>query len=145
NLSFQIYVADENGEPIEDDEIILPAGTISNTNIVAIEGETRAIEVEGTGHPFQTIPLPEVDVIPTSIRVFVDNTRWNEVETLYNQGPHQVYSVDFNDRDNRYFVIGGDGYRGLAFLEGSRVDVVYRVGGGSRGNVPSGFINVTEN
>jgi hypothetical protein len=145
NLSFQVYVADENGEPIEDDDIILPAGTTSNTNVVAIEGETRAIEVEGSGHPFQTIPLPEEDVVPRSIKVFVDSARWNEVETLYNQGPQQVYRVDVNDRDNRYFAIGGDGNRGLAFPEGSRVEVVYRVGGGSRGNVPSGFINITEN
>lgn len=144
-LAFQIYVADENGEPIEDEEIVLPAGTTSNTNIVGIEGETRAVEVEGTSQPFQTIPLPEEDIIPSSIRVFVDSTRWTEVETLYNQGPKQVYRTDINDRDNRYFVIGGDGTSGMAFPEGSRVEVVYRVGGGSRGNVPSGFINTTEN
>jgi hypothetical protein len=143
-IAFQVYVADENGNPIEDEDIILPAGSTSNTNIVGIEGETRAVQIEGTGQPFQTISLSEQDVLPNSIRVFVDNTRWSEVETLYNQGPKQVYRVDVNDRDDRYFVVGGDGSSGLAFPEGSRVEVVYRVGGGDRGNVPSGFINITE-
>jgi len=143
-LAFQVYVADENGDPIEDEDIVLPAGSTSNTNIVGVEGETRAIQIEGTGQPFQTISLPEQNILPHSIRLFVDSARWTEVETLYNQGPAQVYRVDVNDRDDRYFVIGGDGNRGMAFPEGSRVEVVYRVGGGQRGNIPSGFINITE-
>lgn len=143
-LAVQIYKADEDGNPLQDEPIVLSAGLKSISDVVGVEGERKSTEASGFGQRFQIIRLPEGNILPTSIQVRVDGELWTEVETILDQGPEKVYRVDQEARSERWFIVCGDGARGAVFPDGAVIDVSYRVGGGSRGNLSAGFINVNE-
>ena len=144
-LFCELYLADDFGDPIEDKPIVIPAGTTHFSKIVGIEGESSSIDTSGDGTPFQKIKIEDNNVIPTSIRVYVDGVEWSQVDAIVEMGPRPVFRIDQDDRTNQYFVVSGDGIRGAVFPETGTVLISYRKGGGERGNVPAGYFLASQN
>lgn len=142
-LICELFLADDEGRPIMDAPIIIPAGTVGVTNVVGIEGESRATETVGTNESFQTIAVGDSNIIEDSIELLVDDVIWQKVDVINEAGPVPVYRVDQDDRTGQFYVIVGDGMHGATIPRGSRAVLRYRVGGGERGNVPAGFFNLT--
>lgn len=142
-LSVELYLADDSGSPLWDQPLVIPAGTTGITNVVGIEGETRNIEMEGAGEAFQVFSIVDNQVLTESIGMWVDDSEWQRVEALVDEGPLPIYRVDQDDRTQQWYLVVGDGEHGSTVPAGARVRIRYRTGGGERGNVPSGFINVS--
>src|SRR6185369_13040492 len=79
-LTYELFPADPLNNPIYDQDIIIPAGSFSNTSIVGLEGITNLDTFTSTGETNQTFALLSGPVIYDSIRVDVDGTRWSQVD-----------------------------------------------------------------
>jgi hypothetical protein len=143
-LFVELYAADDEMNPIVDEDIVIPAGTDAASNIVGIEGQSTSFESDGNGEPFQSFPIPDQSVLLDSVRFEVDGTEWRRLESFAVSGPQKVFKVDSDDKTGDWYVVVGDNASGAVAPLGSKVVVRYRTGGGLRGNVPSGFINVTQ-
>lgn len=94
------------------------------------------------------ITLTESPVIDGSVDVFIDSTdltvsgSWRQVENLYMASGinDNIYQVVYN-KDYAATVIFGDGIVGRTPPVGASYFVLYRVGGGERGNLASEIIN----
>lgn len=138
-LSYELYPADANNNPIFDEDILIPAGSLTNTTIVGLEGRTLADGFRGTGLINQSVVLSESPVLYDSIRVTVDGVRWQPVEYFTDSQPRREYRIEY-DSDYRAFVIFGNNRAGVIPPEGAVINIVYRVGGGARGNIISGAL-----
>lgn len=138
-ISIELFPADADNNPIFDQDIIIPAGNIVNASIVGLEGITRRLVSSGTGVINQTLTLTEFPVIYDSIRVQVDGVMWTEVDYFTDSQPRREYRVEF-DSNYQAYVIFGNNRAGLIPSQGSRIEVSYRKGGGSIGNIVSGTI-----
>jgi hypothetical protein len=80
--------------------------------------------------------------VAPALEVFVDEERWQWVETLAKSGPlDRHYSVEIDDQE-RATVVFGDGVNGAAPPNGRNYIVArYRNGRGANGNVAAGAIN----
>lgn len=134
SISIELFPADANNNPIFDQDIIIPAGSIVNSSIVGLEGFTYTDTVPGTGEVGQTINLTYLPVLFDSIRVDIDGIRWTQVEQFTDSQPRREYRVEFNS-DYQGFVIFGNNRAGLIPSKGSQIVVRYRQGGGGRGNI----------
>jgi hypothetical protein len=72
SIFIELFPADQNNNPIFDQDIIIPAGSIVNASVVGVEGRTRTQEVTSDSGIGQTIQLTNFPVIWDSIRVDVD-------------------------------------------------------------------------
>ena len=96
------------------------------------------------------VGLTEGPVIESSVQVFVnsDDTTasgaYVEVDSLYaaSSTDQRIFSIKYDD-DYRATVIFGDGTNGVIPPNSSDYVITYRVGGGTRGNVPRSYINST--
>jgi hypothetical protein len=140
SISIELFPADANNNPIFDQDIVIPAGNISNASIIGLEGSTRNFTVIGNGLSNQTFQLPEFPVIFDSIRVYVDGVLWESVEYFTDSQPRREYRIEF-DSNYDAFVIFGNNRAGLIPSQGSRIEIVYRIGGGSIGNIVGGTIS----
>ena len=134
NLSIELFPADANNNPIFDENIIIPAGNVVNASIVGLEGRTRKQEAAGNGAVGQTIALGEGPVIYDSVRVSVDGVPWDRVDYFTDSKPRREFRVEFDSNYNA-FIIFGNNRAGLLPSNGSRISIVYRIGGGSVGNI----------
>lgn len=139
NITIELFPADANNNPIFDQDIIIPAGNITNASIVGLEGRTRTLEVDGTGEVGQTVTLDQYPVIYDSVRVDVDGVRWTQVDYFTDSQPRREYRVEFDSTYTAYVVFGNN-RSGLIPSVGSRIQVTYRQGGGNIGNIISGII-----
>lgn len=137
--SIELFAADNNGAPIFDQPIIIPAGSKFNKSIVGIEGRTITEEFAGTGQVAQTLNLTSSPVIFDSISVSVDGTLWERVDYFTDSQPRREYRVEFNS-SYQGFVMFGNNRTGMIPSAGCRIQVTYRVGGGTVGNIVTGFI-----
>ena len=137
--SIELFAADNNGQPLFDQDIIIPAGSKFNKSIVGIEGRTINEEFSGNGQVAQTLPLSYQPVIYDSIRVSVDGTIWDRVEYFTDSQPRREYRVEFNS-NYQGFVMFGNNRTGMIPSNGSRVQVTYRTGGGTVGNIVTGYV-----
>lgn len=138
-LTYEIFASDSNNNPIFEQDIILPSGQVTNTSIVGLEGETREDVFISDGLPNQAVALTISPVIFDSIRVDIDGQRWEKVDFFTDSKGRNEYRVEF-DSSWTGFVIFGNGKAGRVPNSGSQVLVTYRTGGGTRGNIISGFI-----
>jgi hypothetical protein len=96
----------------------------------------------------QSIILNEAPVIQNSVQVFVsgvDSTTsgaYRQVENIYQASStnDKIFQVVYLDNYKAKLVFG-DGSNGKSPTPNSSYIVTYRVGGGTRGNVPNAFIN----
>jgi len=140
SIRIELFPADANNNPIFDQDIVIPAGTVVNAAIVGLEGFTRDQTTTGTGAVGQSVLLTEFPVIYDSIRVFVDGVLWEQVKFFTDSQPRREYRVEFNS-NYEAFVIFGNNRAGLIPSVGSNITVIYRQGGGTIGNVVSGTID----
>jgi len=138
-LTIELFAADSDNNPIFDEDIIIPAGSITNSSIVGLEGQTFTQLTTGTGDIGQTVQLANSPVIFESVRVFVDGTEWEQVAYFTDSQPRREYRVEF-DSTYTAFLIFGNNRAGLIPSPGSEIQATYRVGGGTRGNIVTGFV-----
>jgi hypothetical protein len=140
-VPFEIYAADSTNNPIFDDDIIIPAGSLTNTSLIGIQGKTFVDLFTGTGNPNQIYQIESAPVLHDSIRVEVDGVRWTQVEYFTDSNPRREFRVEF-DSNYQGFVIFGNNRAGVIPAEGSQIAITYRVGGGTIGNIITGFIQI---
>ena len=137
--TIELFQADENNEPLLDEDIIIPAGELINTSIIGLEGKTYNDLFSGTGQVSQTLTLAQSPVIYDSVRVYVDGVLWDRVDYFTDSQPRREYRLEFDSTWTAY-VIFGNNKAGLLPPQNSRIQVVYRVGGGIVGNIVSGYV-----
>lgn len=137
--SIELFAANSNNEPMYDEDIIIPAGSYFNKSIIGLEGRTNTDETTGSGEISQTFALRFSPVIYDSIRVEVDGTVWDQVEYFSDSRARKEYRVEFNS-NYQAFVMFGNNRTGMIPSNGSRIQVTYRVGGGTVGNIVTGFV-----
>jgi hypothetical protein len=143
-LSFELYPADEEWNPILDDNIILPAGSISNLSVVAVEGFSSQTTRSSDGTKFQTYQVDNNSVLDGSVRVFVNNNQWKQVDFFSDNDNGPYYRVEY-DESYKATIIFADDVKGKIPPQGSNIVIQYRYGGGPRGNVSVGYINQIAN
>jgi len=98
---------------------------------------------------FKSITLEESPVIQNSVEVYVDmptvpsvDGAYRQVNNLYQASStnDKVFEVVYNDNYAARIVFG-DGSNGVSPPALANYTVTYRVGGGSRGNLPANYIN----
>lgn len=138
-ITVELFPADADNNPILDEDIVIPAGNLVNASIVGLEGITRRIRTAGTGAVGQTITLNQSPVIFDSIRVSVDGVKWDHVDYFTDSQPRREYRIEY-DSTYTAFVIFGNNRTGLIPSTGSVIEIFYRQGGGTVGNIVSGTI-----
>jgi hypothetical protein len=137
-ISFELFQADSNNNPIFDEPITITAGNITNTSVVGLEGTTRTDNFSATGSINATLGTTAFPVIFDSVRVSVDGTQWTQVD-FFSEYPNNEFIVQFTST-YQAFIIFGNGSAGRVPTVGSAIEIIYRVGGGTIGNIISGFI-----
>lgn len=140
-VNFELFPADTFNRPIYDQNIIISAGTITNSNIVGVEGQTFTDTFVGNGEINQSFLLNFSPVLYDSIRVNVDGQRWEQVEYFTDSQPRPEYRVEYTSTYSA-FIIFGNNRAGALPSVGSVITVTYRVGGGTVGNIVTNFANV---
>ncbi len=139
--TFELFPADENDNPLFDEDIVIPAGLFTNTSIVGIEGLTVIESFAGDGSINQTITLVNSPVIFDSIRVDIDGVQWERVDFFTDSEPRREYRVEFTS-DFEGFVIFGNNSAGAIPPVGSTIAVTFRTGGGVIGNITTNAATV---
>jgi hypothetical protein len=139
-LTFELYAADPLNRPIFDEPIIIRAGQLINSNIVGIAGKTKSFSYNSTGSINLTLIIPSFSIISDSIRVVINGQEWQQVDYFTSGLANKEYLVEYNP-DYSANVIFGNGSGGLVPPVGSKIEVLYRVGGGPNGDVITNFIN----
>jgi predicted phage baseplate assembly protein len=80
------------------------------------------------GAPVRRRSAPEVEVV-------VDGVAWDEVESLAPSGPSDLHFTTEVDEEDVLTVVFGSGARGAVPPAGARIDLSYRIGLGTVGNV----------
>ena len=136
-----------NGAP-EELTGLLPA----SANLLRVHhGKTASVvlgsgDASKAGQEFTTPDSPiayDLDVagkpVP-SMLLRVDGLRWDEVPTLFDTGPADVFAVE-REPNGAEILIFGDGLQGARLSSGrGNISATYRVGGGQEGEVDSGAI-----
>lgn len=112
------------------------------SNLILLEGQLKTktgnFDVRDTLH---TIKLEDSSVVEGSIVVNIDGLIYNEVQNLFLANSEDlVFSKTYSDNYSATLVFG-DNVRGKSPSPGQEYKVIYRVGGGSRGNVSPGIID----
>lgn len=138
-LEFQLYPANEDWEPIEDEDIFIPAGLTTNLSVVAVEGGARSVDRVSDGSKFQTFETTDDNVLEDSIKVYVNGQKWSRVDFFgeHESGPYYIVEYDENFRAT---VIFGDDVRAIIPPPSAEIQIDYRYGGGYRGNIDVGYV-----
>ena len=123
--------------------------TSNSWNSVMLEGafateSGKFSELEVT----KSIDLEEAPVIQNSVQVFVSSTdattsgSYRQVENLFQSSAldDKIFQVVYKD-DYSAKILFGNGNNSVTPATNSSYMVTYRVGGGSRGNIPKSYIN----
>jgi len=141
SITIELFQADSFNNPLFNEDILIPSGTTINRSIIGLEGQTFQQTISGTGETAQAYQLNFSPVIYDSVRVQVDGIQWEEVEYFTDSKPRKEYRVEFDSQYNA-FVVFGNNRSGVIPSSGSQIVVTYRVGGGTRGNIVSGYVEV---
>lgn len=86
--------------------------------------------------PSFVVKLSTTPVIQGSVEVSVNGTDWNAVNSFAKSAPDSTDFIFQTTPSGQPLVIFGDGTFGAMVPTGAVIDVTYRVGGGTTGNVP---------
>ena len=139
NTTIELFPSDSLNRPIYDENIYIVGGTLINSNIVGVEGKTYTDAFTAVGGTDQAYLLTYKPVLLDSIRVSVDGVRWEQVKYFTESSPRREYRVEYNS-DYSVYIIFGNNRAGFIPSSGSTVQVIYRVGGGTSGNIVSNFV-----
>jgi hypothetical protein len=157
SLAFTLYKTVNGVVDISNDSgqiVLSPAESVGSagstwTNLVLQEGALVSDEGEfAATESIKTIPLTESPVVEGSVEVYIDSGNSNasgaytEVDNIFfaSSVNQKIYQVVYDD-EYRATVVFGNGIRGIIPPDDSSYFVTYRVGGGSRGNIVSNYIN----
>ena len=138
-ITIELFPADSDDNPILDEDIVVPAGKTTISNIVGLEGVTIEAFFEGDGSIGQTVLIPNLPIIYQSVRVYVEGVQWDQVEYFTDSQPRREFRLEYNP-DYSAYVVFGNNRAGMIPSEGAEIKVVYRVGGGTRGNIVTGGV-----
>ena len=138
--TIELFPSDALGRPIFNEDIVITAGSLINSNIVGVEGKTYTDTFAGTGGIDQAYLLNFAPVLLDSIRVNVDGVAWEQVKYFTESAPMREYRVEYNS-DYSVFIIFGNNRAGYIPPSGATIQVTYRVGGGTSGNIVTNFVN----
>ncbi len=138
-IKIELFAADADNNPIFDQDIIIPAGSFVNSSIIGLEGRTVTDELSGDGSISQTYQTRLTSVIFDSVSVKVDGILWEKVDYFTDSQPRKEYRVEY-DSEYRAYVVFGNNRAGLSPSNGSIINITYRVGGGTNGNIVTGFV-----
>lgn len=139
----ELFPADPAGNPILAEPIVFPAGSMTINNVVGIQGMTITRDFKGSGTPNQIYNLNEGHILAKSIRVVIDGKQWEEVDS-FSDNPLPQYRIEYGPFYN-CDIIFGDNKTGMMPSLSSNIQVAFRRGGGSIGNVITGSIDVPIN
>lgn len=138
-VTIELFAADSMGRPQFGQDIVIPAGSFSNAAIVGIEGKTFTDNYTGTGQTLQNYQTTKDSVIYDSISVMVDGIMWERVDYFSDSQPRREYRVEF-DSNYRAYVMFGNNKAGLSPPNGSQIQIQARQGGGTIGNIVTGYV-----
>lgn len=138
-ITIELFPADSRGKPQFGQDIVIPAGSFSNSSIVGIEGKTFTDNYTGTGQTLQSYRTSKSSVIFDSINVRIDGVLWERVEYFSDSQPRKEYRVEF-DSNYRAYIMFGNNKAGLSPPNGSQIQIEAREGGGTSGNIVTGYI-----
>lgn len=138
-ISIELFPADSRNNPVFDQPIIISAGSFNNYSIVGLEGRTFVDNYTGTGLTLQSYETTKESIIYDSVSVKVDGVIWEKVDYFTDSQPRKEYRVEF-DSSYRAYVIFGNNRAGLSPPKGSRIEIQARTGGGTVGNITTGFV-----
>ena len=120
-------------------DVVIQPGMESATG-TAVEGESYTeYLVSGQNEDNQSYYLSRTGVLSVE-SVYVDQVKWEQVDSLTQGGPmSKIYTLEV-DGASRAKIVFGDGRNGMMPEEEVQIEIVYRVGGGIRGNVATNTI-----
>jgi hypothetical protein len=149
-VSWVLYYYDHStGEILLDgkSDLIIPHGDFDNgtsiSNLILLEGFLK--EEEGSFVDIDAVKyiyLKEAPVVEGSIQVSSSEGMWEEIDSLYlaSGSDHKVFEKVYDDNYGVKLIFG-DGIRGKPPISGDSYTVLYRTGGGFRGNIKNNFLN----
>jgi hypothetical protein len=137
-ITIELFAADSKNNPMFNSEIIIPAGSFSNSSIIGLEGKTFVDNYTGTGQTLQSVVTTKPSIIYDSINVKVDGLLWERVDYFTDSQPRREYRVEF-DSSYRAYIMFGNNRAGLSPPKGSQIEINARTGGGKRGNIVTGY------
>jgi len=138
-IGIELFPADSKNNPVFDQGIIIPSGMTVNSSIVGLEGRTFTDNFTGTGQTLQSVVTSKSPVIYDSISVRVDGILWERVDYFSDSQPRREYRVEFDSSYGAYIMFGNN-RAGLSPAQGSQIEVRARTGGGTRGNIVTGYV-----
>jgi hypothetical protein len=118
---------------------------VVDRNILLVQGQTiterfTTSAITTTGY---VVELSKTPVIDNSVSVVINGTEWDEVRSLFLAQPDEhVYEVSTLST-GKTIVRFGDDVFGQTVPTEAQVEIEYRAGGGTVGNVPAGAINTS--
>ena len=95
-IGIELYQADSSNNPIFGQDIIISAGSLTNSAVIGVEGRTFTDNFSGTGQTLQSYVTSKSSVIYDSISVRVDGVLWDRVEYFSDSQPRREYRVEFD-------------------------------------------------
>jgi hypothetical protein len=138
-ITIELFAADSRNRPQFDKDIVIPAGSFLNSSIIGIEGKTFLDNYTGTGQTLQSYATTKDSIIYESIRVRVDGVLWERVDYFSDSQPRREYRVEF-DSSYRAYIMFGNNKAGLSPANGSQIEIQARQGGGTIGNIVTGYV-----
>ena len=147
-LSYTLYKVDGNGNiDMQSSSLELSSSDFNSAGLIAndlllLEGRMQTLE--GTfekGTSTQTISIPLPSVIEGSVVVSATDGYYTEVESIWFASSDAQVFQRKNNEDYSCTLTFGDGVVGKSPTPGSPYVVLYRTGGGLRGNVASRQLN----
>ncbi len=121
------------------------AGWVYDTRMFLVEGQTfsERFSSPSTSAPRLRLELSRTPVIDNSVRVEVDGFAWSEVQSLAVQNAEaEVYEIKRSD-DGTTYVVFGNAVFGSQVPPEAAIEVTYRIGGGTRGNIAAGSVSTS--
>ena len=137
-LTIELFSCDSNFNPIFNQSIVIPSGSLETKNIVGLEGRTYDDTFTSTGNVSMSFQISRSSVIYDSIQVAVDGVLWRQVDYFTDSNPRREYRVEFDSSWNAYIMFGNN-RSGLIPSGGSMINVTYRIGGGTVGNIVTNY------
>lgn len=138
-MIIELFPADSKNNPIFDQDIVIPAGSFTNSSIIGLEGITFIDNYSGTGQSLQSVFTTKTSVIYDSITVRVDGILWERVDYFSDSQPRREYRVEF-DSSYRAYIMFGNNRAGLSPPKGAQIEIKARTGGGTKGNIVTGYV-----
>lgn len=140
DLSYELYKADANNNPIFGQSIVIPAGSTFTQSIVGLEGMSKSANFHSNGKANQSFSLSFENVYFGSIKVMVDGMVWEEVEYFSETKAKNEYIVEY-DAYYKATIIFGNNKAGLIPPPNSDIVVRYRVPNSTTSEIISGSFN----